>query len=74
MFTRLSQVVHVARRSSTLNLQKKNSSIMVTAKKYVLVKHFEGEPKALDLKIVEEELPAIKNDGMISLIKYQTIC
>ncbi|XP_057320103.1 prostaglandin reductase 1-like isoform X2 [Microplitis mediator] len=34
---------------------------MVTAKKYILVKHFEGEPKPTDVKIEEEELPSIKN-------------
>lgn len=38
-------------------------SKMVKARKYVLAKHFQGEPKKTDLKIVEEELPPIKDGG-----------
>ncbi|XP_015521664.2 prostaglandin reductase 1-like [Neodiprion pinetum] len=33
---------------------------MVITKKYVLTKHFEGEPKRSDLTLVEEKLPALK--------------
>ena len=33
------------------------------AKKWVLVKHFDGEPKDEDLKLVEEELPDLKENG-----------
>lgn len=36
---------------------------MVKARKYVLVKPFEGFPKKEDLKIVEEELPPLKDGG-----------
>lgn len=36
---------------------------MVKARKYVLVKHFTDKPKPTDLKLVEEELPALKNGG-----------
>ena len=36
---------------------------MVKARKYVLRSHFSGLPKREDLKIVEEELPAIKDGG-----------
>lgn len=36
---------------------------MVKAKKYVLDKHFDGFPKKYDLKVIEEELPPIKNGG-----------
>lgn len=36
---------------------------MVKAKKYILVRHFDGLPKKEDLKIVEEELPALKDGG-----------
>lgn len=36
---------------------------MVVAKKYILVKHFNGEPKPEEFKIVEEELPPIKDGG-----------
>ncbi|XP_066585205.1 prostaglandin reductase 1-like [Prorops nasuta] len=35
---------------------------MVKAKRFVIVQHFEKEPKPSDLKLVEEELPPI-NDG-----------
>lgn len=36
---------------------------MVTSKKFVLVKHFDGAPKVTDLKLIEEELPSIKDGG-----------
>lgn len=38
-----------------------NSFKMVTARKYILVKRFQGAPKSTDLQIVEEELPALKD-------------
>lgn len=38
---------------------------MVVARKYVLVKHFEGTPKETDLKIVEEELAPLKDGGIL---------
>lgn len=34
---------------------------MVKAQKYILVKRFQGVPKPSDLRIVEEELPALKD-------------
>lgn len=36
---------------------------MVKAKKFVVVKHFEGDPKPSDLKLVEEELAPITDGG-----------
>lgn len=36
---------------------------MVVARKYVLVKHFEGEPKQSDFLLTEEELPTLKDGG-----------
>lgn len=42
---------------------------MVKAKKYVLAKQFDGFPKQGDLKIVEEELPPLKKDGMSLVFK-----
>lgn len=36
---------------------------MVLAKKYVVVSPFVGEPKESDFKIVEEELPALQENG-----------
>lgn len=41
----------------------------VKAHKYVLTKYFEGEPKKSDFKIVEEELPELKEGGTY-LLKY----
>ena len=41
------------------------------AKKFVLAKHFDGEPKDEDFEVVEEELPELKENGK-SYIKYQT--
>lgn len=68
MFSRLSQVITVLRRGLIFDLQIKKSHMMVTSKKYVLVKHFQGEPKPSDLEIVEEQLPAIKDNGKIKRI------
>jgi prostaglandin reductase 1 len=36
---------------------------MVKAKRYVFQKQFVGLPKATDLKLVEEELPPLKDGG-----------
>lgn len=35
----------------------------IRAQKYVLTKYFQGEPKKSDFKIVEEELPPLKDGG-----------
>lgn len=35
----------------------------VRAQKYVLTKYFQGEPKKSDFKIIEEELPELKDGG-----------
>lgn len=37
---------------------------MVKAKVFILEKHFKGLPKADDLKIIEEELPALRDGGI----------
>ena len=34
------------------------------AKKYVLVRDFNGEPKVQDMELVEEELPELKDNGI----------
>ena len=34
------------------------------AKKWVLVKPFEGEPKDSDLQLTEEDLPEVKDGGL----------
>ena len=36
---------------------------MVKSKNFLIVKHFEGEPKESDFKLVEEELPPLKDGG-----------
>lgn len=35
----------------------------IKAQKYVLIKYFQGEPKKSDFKIVEENLPELKEGG-----------
>ncbi|RLU23620.1 hypothetical protein DMN91_003826 [Ooceraea biroi] len=46
---------------------------MVKAKKYVLIKYFEGEPKATDLKFVEEELPPLQNEEFLVKAEYLSV-
>ncbi|XP_011297844.1 prostaglandin reductase 1 [Fopius arisanus] len=46
---------------------------MVTAKKFVLVKHFEGEPKPDDLQIETEELPAIQDGEFLVEAEYLSV-
>lgn len=37
----------------------------IVAKKYVYAERFVGEPKLSDFKLVEEELPALKQNGKV---------
>ena len=38
------------------------------AKKWVLVKHFDGEPKESDLELVDEDLPdELKENGFLKI-------
>ncbi|XP_008558227.1 prostaglandin reductase 1 [Microplitis demolitor] len=46
---------------------------MVVAKKYILVKHFNGEPKPEEFKIVEEELPPIKDGEFLVEAEYLSV-
>ncbi|CAL1682318.1 unnamed protein product [Lasius platythorax] len=46
---------------------------MVKAKKYVLVKHFVNDPKPTDLKLVEEELPPLKNEEYLVEAEYLSV-
>lgn len=41
---------------------------MVKAKKFILTKHFVGEPKPDDLTLVEFELPALKDGGEFDFV------
>jgi NADPH-dependent curcumin reductase CurA len=36
------------------------------AKKWILAKQFEGEPKEENIKLVEEQLPELKENGILS--------
>ncbi|XP_069677673.1 prostaglandin reductase 1-like isoform X1 [Periplaneta americana] len=46
---------------------------MVKAKKFVLVKHFVGEPKESDLELVEEELPPLKDKEFLCEAEYLSV-
>ncbi|XP_033221911.1 prostaglandin reductase 1-like [Belonocnema kinseyi] len=46
---------------------------MVVAKKFIIAKHFEGEPKPSDLKLVEEELPPIKDGEILFETEYLSV-
>lgn len=49
-------------RSSGVELSR-NLATMVKTKKFIYAKVFDGEPKETDFKLVEEELPALKDGG-----------
>jgi len=46
---------------------------MVKAKKFVFQKHFVGLPKETDLKLVEEELPALKDGEFLAEAVYLSV-
>ncbi|KAG8228102.1 hypothetical protein J437_LFUL000104 [Ladona fulva] len=46
---------------------------MVKTQKFVTVKRFEGEPKLSDLKIVEEELPPIKDGEFLCKAEWMSV-
>ncbi|XP_072949350.1 prostaglandin reductase 1-like [Epargyreus clarus] len=45
----------------------------VQAQKYVLTKYFQGEPKKTDFKIVEEELPELKDGEILTEAEYLSV-
>ncbi|XP_022083792.1 prostaglandin reductase 1-like [Acanthaster planci] len=51
----------------------KSSSKMTKGKKWVLEKHFEGLPKRTDVKIVNFELPSIKNGSVLLEAVYLSV-
>ena len=53
-----------ANEPKTTDATKANEPKPTKAKKWVLVKHFEGEPKDSDLQLTEEDLPEVKDGGM----------
>ncbi|XP_077302044.1 prostaglandin reductase 1-like [Arctopsyche grandis] len=50
-----------------------SSSRMVKARKYLMVTHFQGEPKKTDLKLVEEELPSLADGEFLCKAKYLSV-
>ncbi|CAK9815987.1 Prostaglandin reductase 1 [Anthophora quadrimaculata] len=46
---------------------------MVKAKKFVVAKHFQNEPKATDLQLVEEELPALQTGEFLVQAEYLSV-
>lgn len=46
---------------------------MVLTKKYVIEKHFKGEPKASDVKLVQEELPEIQDGEVLLEAEYLSV-
>lgn len=45
---------------------------MVTSKKFVLAKYFDGVPKESDLELIEEELPPLKDGGKFTYLSIGT--
>ncbi|XP_045498431.1 prostaglandin reductase 1-like isoform X3 [Colias croceus] len=45
----------------------------IKARKYVLTKYFQGEPKESDFKIVEEELPDLKKGEILTQAEYLSV-
>lgn len=69
MRTEIRRVIHLtslfcAHKSSQ---NRYSSKRMVTSKKFILAKQFDGPPKLSDLQLVEEELPALKDGGNTTL-------
>jgi len=46
---------------------------MVKTKKFIYAKAFEGEPKETDFKLVEEELPALKDGEVLSEALFHSV-
>ncbi|KAJ9577790.1 hypothetical protein L9F63_005646 [Diploptera punctata] len=46
---------------------------MVNAKKYILAKQFDGEPKESDIKLVAEELPPLKDNEILCEAVYWSV-
>lgn len=59
----------MAKLSSLLNSIRYYSGVSgkIKGQKYVLTKYFQGEPKKSDFKIVEEELPELKDGGKLRM-------
>lgn len=58
---------------SLFTVHKRHFSKMVKAKKFVVVKHFKGEPQSDDLKLVEEELRPIRDGEFLVEAEYLSV-
>ncbi|XP_029040257.1 prostaglandin reductase 1-like [Osmia bicornis bicornis] len=58
---------------SVFTVCQRHFSKMVKAKKFVVVKHFQGEPKSTDLQLVEEELPPVRNGEFLVEAEYLSV-
>ncbi|CAF4933912.1 unnamed protein product [Pieris macdunnoughi] len=66
--TKIFQLIQIPKR-----LYSGSAKGKVIAKKYVLTKYFQGEPKASDFKVVEEELPDLKNGEILAQAEYLSV-
>lgn len=46
---------------------------MIKARKFIVLKHFNGKPKKSDLQLIEEELPSLQNGGKNLLLYHINI-
>ena len=46
------------------------AEIMVSTKKFIMVKHFDGLPKLSDFSIIEETLPSLNDGGNLYVHEY----
>ncbi|XP_003701327.1 prostaglandin reductase 1 [Megachile rotundata] len=58
---------------SFFTVSQRHFSKMVKAKRYILTKHFEGEPKPTDLQLVEEELPPVRNGEFLVEAEFLSV-
>ncbi|XP_076618704.1 prostaglandin reductase 1 isoform X1 [Colletes latitarsis] len=54
-------------------IRREQLSTMVKAKKFVVVKHFQGDPKPTDLQLVEEDLPSLQNGEFLAEAEYLSV-
>ncbi|CAK1551191.1 unnamed protein product [Leptosia nina] len=65
--TKITQFINISKRLYS------GATGKIKAQKYVLTKYFQGEPKESDFKIVEEELPELKNGEILTQAEYLSV-